>query len=67
MVSIYCITQYHNPDNQDINKFQANSFPGKAQRVKLSEGWPKLKFSNFHRILNILTEEQKKVPRRMKM
>jgi len=67
MLSIYCITQYHNPDKQDINKFQANPFPGKAQRVKLSESWPKFKFSNFHKILNILTEGQKKVPRRMKI
>jgi hypothetical protein len=31
--------------------------------VKVSEGWPKIKFFDFHKILNNLLEGQQKVPR----
>lgn len=41
-----------------------NEIPSGAQCVKLSEIWPKFKFTDSQQILN---EGQKKVPRRMKM
>jgi hypothetical protein len=35
---------------------------GAAQRVKLSESWPKFKFFDFHRMLKLLLQGQKEVP-----
>ena len=37
-----------------------------TQWVKLSENWPKLKFSDFHEMLKNLAERKPKVPRRTK-
>jgi len=38
-----------------------------AQWVRLSESWPKFKFSDFHEMFKNPAEEQKKVPRTTKM
>ena len=39
---------------------------GATQWVKLSESWPKFKIFDFHKILKILLQGQKKVPRERK-
>jgi hypothetical protein len=40
---------------------------GAAQEVKVSEMWPKIKFFDFHKMLNNLLDGQKKVPRATKI
>jgi hypothetical protein len=40
---------------------------GAAQKVKVSEMWPKMKFFDFHKMFNNLLEGQKKVPRATKI
>ena len=38
-----------------------------AQSVKLSESWPKFKIFDFHEMLKMLAQGQKKVPRKTEM
>jgi hypothetical protein len=56
---------YHSVEVHDFIPF--SSILSSAQRVKLSESWPKFKFFDFDETLKNLREGRKKVPRIKKM